>query len=155
MTALDWHDESMIKMMIDHGADVNVRDNEGRTLLHEARMLSNVRLLLALGADINAQDDDGNTPLFHDMQDHQGLAPLLNVFNDVSHQEPVLSPKGQILMKSGADPFLANHAGQTPHDFAMAAGDLGAVAVFGAARREREALATPPERSRSRERGRS
>jgi len=62
---------------LDRGADVDARDNAGRTPLHyssfcpgkpgifatTSEMVDDSRLLLEHGADIRAQDDGGKTPL--------------------------------------------------------------------------------------------
>ena len=56
----------MIQLLIEHGADVDVRDDKGKTPLHCAAVtanLENMRALLENGADVNAVDDEGNTPL--------------------------------------------------------------------------------------------
>ncbi len=56
----------MIQLLIDHGADVNVKDDKGKTPLHCAAVgayLEGMRALLENGADVNAVDDEGNTPL--------------------------------------------------------------------------------------------
>jgi ankyrin repeat protein len=57
--------ELMTKLLLDHGADVSRRDDEGRTALHYAAGANRtaVDLLLAAGADPNAVALDGTTPL--------------------------------------------------------------------------------------------
>ncbi|MEM9220393.1 MAG: ankyrin repeat domain-containing protein [Cyanobacteria bacterium P01_F01_bin.150] len=54
------------RLLLDKGADVNIRNRFGETPLHEAVQNFNeaaIPLLLAAGADINAEDDKGKTPL--------------------------------------------------------------------------------------------
>ncbi len=56
----------IIQLLVDHGANVNVKDDKGKTPLHCASVtanLENMRALLENGADVNAVDDEGNTPL--------------------------------------------------------------------------------------------
>ena len=55
-----------IEVLLHHGVDVNVQDNEGNTPLHWAvkqRRLKIIRVLLHHGVDVNVQDNEGNTPL--------------------------------------------------------------------------------------------
>lgn len=52
--------------LIKYGANVNIRDDEGRTPLHDASKLGSDLLVLSLienGADINEMDYEGRTPL--------------------------------------------------------------------------------------------
>ena len=53
------------RVLLDHGADVDALDGQGRTALHRAATageLAMVRLLLAAGASV-APDAEGNSPL--------------------------------------------------------------------------------------------
>lgn len=55
-----------VKKMLDDGADVNAKDDQGTAILHSAAGNGNIaiiQLLLERGADINIRDDGGNTPL--------------------------------------------------------------------------------------------
>ena len=54
------------KVLVQEGAPIDVRDNEGRTPLHDSALSGNadlVALLLRRGADPNAKDKHGLTPL--------------------------------------------------------------------------------------------
>lgn len=64
--------EAAFRLLINAGADINSRDNEGRTPLMYSLMLQDhgwmVPVLTALGADINARDNAGRTPLMYAVQ---------------------------------------------------------------------------------------
>ena len=56
----------VVKQHLAAGTDVNSKDKDGWTLLHEAASEGHkqiVKLLVTKGADVNANDDDGETPL--------------------------------------------------------------------------------------------
>lgn len=62
----------MTNLLLAHGADVDVRDDDGRTALHMAAQfgaLETLQRLLQAHADINAQDKLGLTPLFVSAKD--------------------------------------------------------------------------------------
>jgi ankyrin repeat protein len=55
----------IVRLLLDHSADPNARDEQGRTPLHHAAMhsLDSTKLLLAAGADIKARDRKGKSVL--------------------------------------------------------------------------------------------
>lgn len=58
-----------VRLLLEHGADPDIRDAEGRTALHlvSARGVGGeaIRALVEAGADLNARDHEGRTPLDH------------------------------------------------------------------------------------------
>lgn len=64
--------EAAFRLLITAGADINSRDNEGRTPLMFSLMSGDhgwmVPVLTSLGADINARDNAGRTPLMYAVQ---------------------------------------------------------------------------------------
>jgi hypothetical protein len=57
---------AVVKLLINHGVDVNAQDESRRTVLHDATKANDaktVQLLLENGADSNAMDLSGMTPL--------------------------------------------------------------------------------------------
>ena len=63
--AIKGHTET-VKLLLDKGADVNMKTDNGYTALIEASEnghIEIVKLLLDKGADVNAKDNCGNTPL--------------------------------------------------------------------------------------------
>jgi ankyrin repeat protein len=58
--------EALALKLLEEGANIEAKDNEGYTPLHNAVLFGNedrVLTLIARGANIEAKDDDGNTPL--------------------------------------------------------------------------------------------
>jgi len=103
----------IIRLLLQAGLSPNVRDERGRTPLHESLSgdgfnLVAARDLLAAGADVNAQDDDGQTPLhlfYETMFDYEEVVP--------------------VMLQWGANPHIRDKWGRTVIDIArqMAAGE--------------------------------
>lgn len=58
-------DPEVMQLLLQHGADIHARDNNGRTALHYAAEDEHISLYSALikeGADPNAKDNNGKTP---------------------------------------------------------------------------------------------
>ncbi len=69
VTPLAWSamqkDTAMLQILLENGAEVNGRNNDGGTALHAAAFLGRVeavQLLLEAGADANAKNNAGHTP---------------------------------------------------------------------------------------------
>ena len=64
INAADDKDWALVKNLIDHGTDVNVKDDKGNTVLHIVARNGNwelVKWLIDHGSDVNAKDKDGKT----------------------------------------------------------------------------------------------
>ena len=70
-----------LKLLINHGVDVNAKDDDAGTPLHNAVWEQNkeiVELLINHGADVNAKNDDAGTPLHAaSMKDNKEIVELL------------------------------------------------------------------------------
>jgi ankyrin repeat protein len=77
-TPLMWASQAgrstLVRILLDHHANINARANDGSTALLEASEYSSIHdtqcakvvsLLLAMGANINAHDNNGNTAIFN------------------------------------------------------------------------------------------
>jgi ankyrin repeat protein len=71
----------IVQLLLDHGANVHLRDKQGRTALFFAGQLGwtwSVEMLLKKGADVNVKDKDGKTPPMWAMGNrNQGAVELL------------------------------------------------------------------------------
>ena len=64
MQAVLYGDADSVRLLLEQGADPNIRNEAGATaLMWSAGDLEKTRLLIARGADVNGRSDDGRTPL--------------------------------------------------------------------------------------------
>jgi len=89
-----------VRLLAQAGANVNVRDNDGNTPLHETFLTEVEEELLKLGGDVNARNMDGETPIFTTVDD--SAIPLF--------------------IEHGADLTIRNNKGETVIDAAKAKG---------------------------------
>ncbi|HKQ38667.1 MAG TPA: ankyrin repeat domain-containing protein [Verrucomicrobiae bacterium] len=72
-------DERMIRVALAAGADLNARDERGRTVMFAARGRA-IKLLVDLGADINVKDNQGITPVMEVARDSRYFANVMTFF---------------------------------------------------------------------------
>ena len=80
-----------VRLLAQAGANVNARDNEGNSALHETFLTDVEEQLLKLGANLNARNKNGETPIF------------TTVDNDVI----------PLIIEHGADLIVRNNKGKT------------------------------------------
>nr|WP_168464179.1 ankyrin repeat domain-containing protein [Wolbachia endosymbiont of Ctenocephalides felis wCfeT] len=118
----------MVKLLIEHNADINAQGRFGFTLAHWAAWIGEievVKLLMKHGANLNIKDNYGNT--FLDIADKQGHKHFIKEYSNelliqtvIGGYREVTEPLKVIesLIKSGADVnYRGTHSG-TPLCFA-------------------------------------
>ena len=87
--------QEVIQTLVDAGADINARNNDGETPLHNAATTNTpevIQALLDTGADINARNNDGDTPLDLAIKKRQ---PACSPGTSGQRRQPVTGLAGQ------------------------------------------------------------
>jgi ankyrin repeat protein len=107
MLAVKRADASMARLLLDAGAEVDARDDWGRTALFYAPVSSEVfDVLHRAGADVHARDVEGNTILMWEVSKSASLAEV------------------EELLRLGIDQSVKNEDGETAQDMAEGLGLL-------------------------------
>ena len=131
MYAVLYGDADAVRLLLDNGADPNVRNEAGASaLMWAVDDLEKTRVLLQRGADVNARSEDGRTALSIAASRFGSLAVV------------------RLLLDSGADPAVKSPSYKGPLTALSEAAEVGDEAVVrmlierGAGSREREASPT-------------
>ncbi len=112
-----------MKMLIAAGADVNAKDEYGRTALHYAlyerqTAMQKIKMLIDAGADVNAEDKEGETPLMHATAEQMKvlIAAGANVNAKDKEEKTALmwaktAKQMQVLIDAGADIYAKDNRG--------------------------------------------
>jgi ankyrin repeat protein len=107
-----WQDHAVVAELLQRQADVDRKDNKGRTTLHQAARYSDVatmKLLLKHTKSIDSQDHQGWTPL-------QIACHPESSWNQNSQNLSII----QMLLERGARSFsIRNNRGYSAHDIAV------------------------------------
>ena len=113
--AVQYGQLSIVKHLIECGAQIDPKDTSDRTPLHFAQNLSIVKHLHERGAQINSKDTDGRT--------------LLHFAAQLKKKDPE-STIGKYLLEHGAKVHLKDIEGFTPLDLAIHAGHMGFFKIY-------------------------
>lgn len=106
--------KEVVQLLVEHNANVNQRDGNGRTPLHMAVVSGDediIKLLIIKGADVNARNDRGETPLH----------VLVRMWPQNWWAKDFRVTAINILLDSGADIEAKTRDGKTPLGLAIKA----------------------------------
>ena len=122
----------MTEFLIQSGADVNVKGDDGGTALHAAAFLGQyeiAKLLIQNGADVNARNNEGETVINGTMADWETTKFIAGILQLKLDREAVETGRNQIVELLRKNGVTADFSDPTDNDFwTMAgAGNLQAV----------------------------
>ncbi len=134
--------EDVLKLLLSHGGDINIRHFNGRTLLHSCAGDDTklAKHLLRYGADPNGRCDQGETPIFsaNNSKFSEGVELLLANGADINAQRndgctvlhcAIMSDGhiAKLLIERGANLELAEEIGDTPLITAVKVPDMSEI----------------------------
>lgn len=87
-----------VRLLVQAGANVNARDKNGNTPLHETFLTDVEEELLKFGADVNARNNDGETPIFTTVDDD-----ALTLFIEHGADLTIRNNKGKTVMQAAEE----------------------------------------------------
>ena len=104
MQAVLYGDADSVRLLLEQGADPNIRNDAGATaLMWAVDDLEKTRLLLAHGANVNARSDDGRTPLLIAaglFANYEVVKLLLDSGADLSPKSPAINGYATVLSEA-------------------------------------------------------
>lgn len=88
-----------VDLLAQAGANVNARDNDENTPLHETFLTDVEKELLKLGADVNARNKDGETPIFTTVDDN-----AIPLFIEHGADLTIRNNKGETVLEAARGP---------------------------------------------------
>ncbi|XP_045215823.2 putative ankyrin repeat protein RF_0381 [Mercenaria mercenaria] len=128
-----------LRLLLEHGANINILDEQQRTPLHFAVVacrISVIKFLILKGANIDVQSSSGRTPLLESVIN--GSYSIARIFIDAGAQLDLMDTKGtsvlhqlcfsrdpnmdmiRLVLEKKCNPNIANLKGGTPLMFASA-----------------------------------
>lgn len=86
-----------VRLLAQAGANVNARDNDGNTPLHEILLTDVEEELLKLGANVNGRNNDGETPIFTNVDDDS-----MSLFIEHGADLNIRNSKGETVVDAAA-----------------------------------------------------
>ncbi len=131
MMTVGYNNTDMAKLLIKHGANLNLKNKNGNTALMNAaynRKLVAVNFLLDKGADVNAKNNDGDTALIMASYEKkvEDISRSFEAFNrriDNAANEEFQKDIIYLLLYKGADIKIKNKAGKTAADVSSKTND--------------------------------
>ena len=121
--------KQIAKLLLKAGADLNVKDLDGRTALFHIKDRDTLKYIIEQGADVNNVDAATGETLLHSVDDGEIARLLLEKGADVNaresyghtplHTKIITADVSQVLIDYGADLNAINDAKSTPLDTAL------------------------------------